>query len=278
MSKLLAHAFDQYTGVLSVDFAGYLSKHDIVYNIQNSIPSEGLPVGNGKVGAMVWNTSGGLTMQVTNVDGSPSTQLSSGLISLYTNPGLDIEYTDYEQRLNLHDGLVTIKYDSDRTVTIFGDTNSELLGIHVDDSRSGLSAVSLDLSIWDTSGLANSGWDKDIPDIESWKIVNTWVNFDLIAISRGLADPDHFGYTLAASVEGAAFKTQTVNSTTLRLHITPSPSYTIWIANPSRQNSADYDAAAALIVNAKSSGYTKYLTTVKPTIYSAFIQPRMRYT
>ena len=48
-------AFNSSTGALNVDYAGYLSKHDIVYNRPNTNPLHGLTVGNGRTGAMVWN-------------------------------------------------------------------------------------------------------------------------------------------------------------------------------------------------------------------------------
>ena len=52
------------TGVLDVNYAGYLSKHDIVYNRPNTDPAWGLTVGNGRTGAMVWSQNG-LTAQVS---------------------------------------------------------------------------------------------------------------------------------------------------------------------------------------------------------------------
>lgn len=265
IASTTSHAFDTSAGQLSVDYSGYLSKHDVVYTTPVGAPSDGITVGNGRVGAMIWNTNG-LTMQVTNVDASPQTQLSSGWLNLYTNPGMDTDYTNFEQRLVLYDGLVTTKYDSDRTVTIFGDPNSELLGIHVEDSRSGVSSVTFDLSIWDTSGLVNSGYSTYFPDVAAWRVVNTLVESDVVAISRGQSDPDKFGYTLAASVQGASFTTQQVDSRKLRINITPASSYTIWVANTSRRNSPNNDSvtqAKTLITNAKNSGYPTMLTNSK---------------
>jgi len=65
---LSAHAatcsFDQTNGVLAVDYASYLSKHAIVFNKPITDSTSGLTVGNGRVGAVVWN-SNGITMQVT---------------------------------------------------------------------------------------------------------------------------------------------------------------------------------------------------------------------
>src|SRR5687768_3506498 len=61
------HAFNTSSGTLNVNHAGYLSKHDIVYNSPTTNPIHGLTVGNGKTGAMVWNQNQ-LMMQVSGVD------------------------------------------------------------------------------------------------------------------------------------------------------------------------------------------------------------------
>lgn len=252
-----AHSFDAKSGTLAVDYAGYLSQHDIVYNSPNAEPSEGLTVGTGKVGAMIWQERG-LKLQVTNVDGSPHTQLSSGVAQLLTEPGPSSADESFRQRLNLYDGVVTTNYGDDRTVTVLGDATSELLGIHVEDRRPNVSSVTFELGIWETGELANDGWNKDLPNADDWKKVDTVVSAEMIAISRGQSDPDGFGYTLAASVEGTSFKAEKVSASKLRLHVTPSRSYTIWIANPARQNAPSGDSVAEakrLLAGAKRDGY-----------------------
>ncbi|HEY4105616.1 MAG TPA: hypothetical protein VGM44_17075, partial [Polyangiaceae bacterium] len=163
-------AFNPQTGMLNVHYGEYLPKHDIVYNKPNTNPLYGLTVGNGHVGAMVWSDNG-MTMQVGNVDASQQTAFSAGLVNLYTTPGMDTGFTTFQQRLALYDGTLTTQYDKDRTVTIMGQPNSEVIGIHVEDSRSNVSTVSLDLSLWDLSTLQNSG---NVPDLNTWKTVSTY--------------------------------------------------------------------------------------------------------
>ncbi|BBI31691.1 hypothetical protein KCTCHS21_10900 [Cohnella abietis] len=257
-----SHSYNTSTGTLNVDYANYLSKHDIVFNSPVTVPKSGLTVGNGRVGAMVWNTSGGLTMQVSGVDASQEGFASQGLVNLYTNPGLDTSYSSYQQRLSLYDGLVTTKYDSNRTVTIMGSPNSEVIGIHVEDSRSGVANVSLDLSLWDVSTFSGG----DVPDINTWRNVSTFADPTVVGLSRGQTDANNFGYTLAATVEGASFTTQTVDSKKVRLNITPSSSYTIWIASASRLNAPSNNSvnqAKTVLNGVKTTGYTSTLAAYK---------------
>ncbi|MDP4180687.1 MAG: carbohydrate-binding protein, partial [Bacillota bacterium] len=263
------HSFNTDTGMLNVDYAGYLSKHDLVFNspITGTSSTNAVPIANGRVGAQIWNTNG-LTMQVTDVDNSQQTSFSSGLVNLYTNPGMDTGYSRFQQRLNLYDGIATTKYDTNRTVTVMGSPNSEVLGIHVDDSRTGVSSVTVDLSMWDLSGLPASSTSMylDEPSMGTWKTVSSYADSSGAGISRGQTDANHFGYTLAASVEGANFTTSVVGNDKVRLTITPTSSYTIWIANATRINAPNYDSvsqAKKLLTNIKSTGYETTLSSFK---------------
>lgn len=251
-------AFDSATGALNVDRAAYLSKHDLVYNRPTTNPLHGLTVGNGRTGAMAWQNNG-LTMQVSGVDTSQQTAFGAGLLNLSTTPALESGYSTYQQRLSLYDGTLTTRYDANRTVTVMGVPNSEVMGVHVEDSRSGVSAVNLDLSLWDTSQLGNSG---DVPDLNTWKTVSTYADSTGAGLSRGQSDPQNFGYTLAATVEGAAYNARVVDGRTVRLSITPSRSYTIWFTASSRLNAPSHDSvteAKRALASAKSRGYSATL-------------------
>jgi alpha-L-fucosidase 2 len=257
-----SHSFNTGAGTLSVDSPGYLSKHDVVFNGPITQPKSGLTVGNGRVGAMVWNSANGFTMQVSGVDASQEGFASQGWVSLSTQPGLNTGYSTFQQRLALYDGLVKAQYDSNRTITLFGAPNSEVLGIHVEDGRSGVSSISLDLSLWDVSAFGGG----DVPDITPWRTVSTFVETSVAGLSRGQGDANRFGYTLAATVEGASFTTQFVNGNRVRLTIMPTSSYTIWIACASRLNAPGYDSitqAKNLLNSVKSTGYSTVLTQSK---------------
>jgi alpha-L-fucosidase 2 len=247
-------AFDTTTGLLAVDRASYLSKHDVVFNGKITDPIRGLTVGNGRMGMMVWNANG-LTMQVSGVDTSQQTAFSAGLANLATLPAMDASATTLRQRLVLYDGLLTAKYDADRTVTVMGSPKSEVMGIHVEDGRSSVTSVSFTLGLWDLSALGNNG---NVRDLNTWKTVATYADASGAGVSRGQTDPDHFGYTLAATVEGAPFTTTAVDGKTVKLTITPSRSYTIWIASATRLNAPNHDSVAqakTLLGGVLAAGY-----------------------
>jgi hypothetical protein len=225
------------TGVLDVDYASYLAKHDVVYNRPNTNPAWGLTVGNGRTGAMVWSQNG-LTAQVSGADLSEQSAYAAGLVGLRTTPAMDSGYTTFQQRLSLYDGTLTTKYDSNRTVTLLGSPNSETMGIHVEDSRTGVANISFDLSLWDPSTVTNTA---AVPNLSTWQTVSTFADSTAAGLSRGQADPDNFGYTLAATVEGAGFSTHVVNGVDVQVTVTPTSSYTIWFTAASRLNAANHD-------------------------------------
>lgn len=246
------------SGTLNVHYGEYLPKHDLVYNKPNTNPLYGMTVGNGRVGAMVWSENG-LTLQVSNVDGSQQNAFAAGLANLSTTPALDADATAFQQRLALYDGTLVTKYTAGRSVTILGDAKSELLGIHVEDDRTNVTAVTFELSLWDLAALSNSG---NVPNLTTWKTVATFADASGAGISRGQTDANKFGTTLAASVSGAAFTTQAVNGSKVRLSITPSKSYTIWLACATRLNAPNNDSVAqakALLTQAKAYDYAQTL-------------------
>ncbi|MET7403187.1 discoidin domain-containing protein [Dactylosporangium sp. NPDC005572] len=247
-------AFNSSTGSMNVNYAGYLSKHDIVYNRPNTNPLHGLTVGNGRTGAMVW-AQNGLTAQVSGVDLSQQSAFAAGMLNFNTSPSLDSGSSAFQQRLSLYDGTLTTKYDANRTVTVMGSPNSEVMGIHVDDTRGGVSSATLELSLWDPNSVGNSA---DVPNLTTWRTVSTGSDSSGAWFSRGQADPNNFGYTFAATVEGAAYSASVVSGTRVRLSITPTSSYTIWFTAASRINSPGLDSVAqarSQLASVKSTGY-----------------------
>ncbi|XVQ89631.1 fascin domain-containing protein [Microbispora siamensis] len=270
-------AFDQASGTLNVDYASYLSKHDVVYNRPNTNPLYGLTVGNGRTGAMVWSQNG-LTMQTSGVDLSEQSAYAAGLVNLATSPAMDSGYSTFQQRLSLYDGTLVTKYDTNRTVTVMGSPNSEVMGIHVDDSRSGLSNIALTLSMWDPATVTNSA---DVPDLNTWKTISTFADAGVAGLSRGQSDPNGFGYTLAATVEGAGFSTQVIDSRTVRLTITPTSSYTIWFTAASRINAPGRDSVAQArnqLSSVKSAGYATTSTNYKNWWHAFWARSFVQYS
>jgi hypothetical protein len=270
-------AFNSTTGALNVNYAGYLSKHDIVYNRPNTNPLHGLTVGNGRTGAMAWNQNG-LSMQVSGVDLAQQSTYAAGIVNLFSNPQMDTGFTTFQQRLSLYDGTLTTKYDGNRTVTVLGSPNSEVMGIHVEDSRAGVTSVGLDLSLWDLNSVQNIA---DVPNIATWRTASTYADATGVGLSRGQADPNNFGYTLAATVEGAGYTSQVVDGTRVRLNITPTASYTIWFTAASRINSPGLNSvnqAKNQLAAVKGTGYATTLNNYRDWWHNFWAKSFVQYS
>ncbi|HLJ55221.1 MAG TPA: DUF5703 domain-containing protein [Chthonomonadaceae bacterium] len=108
-------------GALNVDMAGYLAQHDVVYLRPPQAGSEGMPIGDGDLGAAVW-CPGHLQFLLNKSDlwsdppeGGPLDgwrQPSAGTIAIRAEPGFLAAPDRFEQRLSLHSGVVTIQSDT----------------------------------------------------------------------------------------------------------------------------------------------------------------------
>lgn len=109
-----------------VDVSEYLARHDIVYRRPALKPYEGLPVGDGKMGGLLYHEPNGIAMQVNHTDAidfAPDGNMQAwsweteerntapvacAVISIQSSlPCFDWVYLqDYEERLCLADGCV----------------------------------------------------------------------------------------------------------------------------------------------------------------------------
>lgn len=228
------YSFDTKTGKIAVDYKSWIGKQNIIYERPILQPSDAAMIGNGRIGAAVWNDQD-ITMQVTAVDASPYTAYSSGWVSLETVPPMKQE-NEFLQIMNLYDGTVDTKFGSQTETKIFGDADQELLGIHVCDRRENVTEIKIRLSIWDTSILKQRRLWNTCDDFEEWKEV-IWENHeDYAMLIRGNHTKHGFGYALAVAVDGSKYKIQQINENICEISVEPSEEYTIWIANPSKIN------------------------------------------
>ena len=109
--------------------------------------------------------------------------------------------------------------------------------------------------------------DTYMLELDKWKNPTLIAEGDIAAFSRGVTDDNGYGYTLAASADGASAIARTVDERTVRLEITPNKDeYTIWIACPSKINTADGDTlkkAKKVLLEASSDGYERRLEASK---------------
>jgi hypothetical protein len=141
-----------------------------------------------------------------------------------------------------------------------------------------VTSIGLDLSMWDPNSVQNIA---DVPNLTTWRTVSTYADSTGVGFSRGQADPNNFGYTFAATVEGAGYTSQVVNPTRVRLNITPTSSYTIWFTAASRINSPGLNSvqqAKNQLAAVKSTGYTTTLNNYRNWWHAFWAKSFVQYS
>ncbi len=104
----------------NVDYKNYLSKHDIVFQSPNYEGFEGLTIGNGDLGGMVWSTNTGIEMQINKIDLYDDPHKNSeSRVTLRAAGRLKIDFgvptnewlyiNDFEGRLSMYDATATFR-------------------------------------------------------------------------------------------------------------------------------------------------------------------------
>ncbi|MCC7354244.1 MAG: glycoside hydrolase N-terminal domain-containing protein, partial [Anaerolineae bacterium] len=160
----------------AVDYSAFLSQHDLVYLAPAPDGIDGLPVGNGDLGAMVWTPSDHLHLQINKTDlwddgpdgpfGSwgdaeeeSNTMLrSAGALSLgHGLPIFDRLYlTDFAARLRLAEAEVEIRAASPfakMSAEVFVSKSAGVLVVHYQDWTEEKLPRRIELSRWGTRSL-----------------------------------------------------------------------------------------------------------------------------
>lgn len=158
-------------GILKVNIPRYLRRHDIVYRRPPLNGYEGLPVGNGVIGGLVYHAANALLMTVNHADAvdyapdgdfrawaweaeeKSTARFSCGELRLSsTLPLFDWMYLeDFEQRLNLAEGTLTCHAKtpfSDLRYTMYASADPSVLVLEVDLRQSEATELTVSASKW----------------------------------------------------------------------------------------------------------------------------------
>ena len=145
--------------VLDVDLAKLVSRANLTYDKPVSRPEEGMPVGNGRMGSLVWSTPSALHFQINRCD----VHAMDGTTNSFPHPNWDYSsgcgYVDIElagfgadvftgqafrQQLNVYDGVMTAR-GAGVSVRVFAWNDRDMMAVEIDDQRAQPEAVAIDL-------------------------------------------------------------------------------------------------------------------------------------
>jgi hypothetical protein len=146
-------------GLLNYDFRSLVARSDLSFNTPAPSSHDGLPIGNGRMGTLVWTTPAALHYQINHDDlfcfgnntlASPKahTDYSAGCGYVDINMvdfGNDVfAGGKFNQHLSVYEGLETADGDGVKTRSLAW-TDGDVIATEVDDHRSDPSVINIDL-------------------------------------------------------------------------------------------------------------------------------------
>lgn len=156
---LLLVAANSVNAQLAINRRNLISRADITYNEPARRSEEGLPVGNGTMGSLVWTTPTAIKLQINRVDLFAMNSYTTSFPRQFTDYGnscgyIDINMVDFgddvfigkkfEQHLSVYDGIMTV-CGNGVTAKIIAWPQKNVMAIEVDDNRFSPSVISVDL-------------------------------------------------------------------------------------------------------------------------------------
>jgi hypothetical protein len=138
----------QPSSILNLNYRNLVSRADLVYDKPVSRSEEGMPVGNGVMGSLVWTTPSALHFQLNRVDVFGNNSASNNFYERHTDycggmGFVDVEFSDgtndlfsgdFKQHLSCYDGLVTVK-GKGMTARVLAWNEQDVMAIHLEGTR-----------------------------------------------------------------------------------------------------------------------------------------------
>jgi hypothetical protein len=137
------------TSVLNIDYKELISRADLVYDKPVARSEEGMPVGNGVMGSLVWTTPSAMHFQLNRVDVFANNSASNNFYERHTDycNGLgfvDLDFVsgtdeifasaEFQQHLSCFDGVVSVK-GKEVTAKVIAWQEKDVMAIQLADGR-----------------------------------------------------------------------------------------------------------------------------------------------
>ncbi|MFD0616064.1 discoidin domain-containing protein [Paenibacillus sp. GCM10027629] len=258
------------SSMLNVDYDSLVSQADLYFNRQVSASYLGMPIGNGRVGGLVWTEPTKLKTQVNRVDvfghngASSATSLHGDYFGAVGNVSVDFGGTVFPsdnvpQYLSMYNATENIQ-GTNLTADVLAWSDQDVIAIRVDDTRTTPAPINIDLS------MTRSGPLETKNNYSATSVISE--NNGKIILTQKYEEPTDTNlpvnnfYNMSAAVIDVAGRTATasqLDAKTMRLSIPASTgSFTIFIGSAASMNRADdvTTIATSAVDTAKSAGYT----------------------
>ena len=271
---LLALASSALAGAAGEPFqANYrdiVSRADLDYTTPVARGEEGMPVGNGRMGSLVWTEPSALKLQINRVDVFAENSATNSFPERDADYGSGCAYVDidlvdfgddvfegaaFRQQLALYDGLMTAR-GRGVTARVLAWPARDVMAVEIDDQRPQPSLISADLRMLRYAVQYHSGLNYDLARTHSVMIrtrnhtatSRLEIRESRTVLIQEFREGDYYNASaVAVGVIGRPAKAKYANESTVRLSAAPGEGrFTILIASAASFDPAKDVAASAL--------------------------------
>lgn len=256
--------------VLQPDYPAMIAASDLVYDTPVARSEEGMPIGNGVMGSLVWTTPSAIHYQINRVDVFGNNAESNNFYERHTDycggvgfvdiefPGYDETFagTAFKQNLSCYNAVVTTEGKQVKTET-FVWSDQDVMVVNIENKQSH-SPVLIRLRTL-RPAVHKKGDHSALSKLTK--------EGDRIVLTQTFSEKDYVCKSaVAISVEGADTKSWQVSNDELRLTVKEgSQSFRIYISSTASfdKNQEIIPDAIGLLDKAYATGYTSILNSHK---------------
>jgi hypothetical protein len=253
--------------LMEVDYPRLVARADLDYDAPATRPEEGMPVGNGRMGSLVWTEPTKLRFQINRVDvfaagcdtrSFPrfSTDYASGCgyadLNLADFGGAVFDKPGFRQHLSVYDGLMTAQGNG-VTTRVMTCPERDVMAVEIDDRRSEPAVVSLDLRMlrYGTQYQAKLNWklsSQHASQIETGRHTATSrldIRDGRIVLTQEFREGAFYNASaVAASVVGRTSQARYENESAVRLSAAPGQGKFVVLIGSAASSDPKQDVAA----------------------------------
>jgi hypothetical protein len=255
---------------IDLDLKRALASGDLDYTAPTTRSEEGMPVGNGRMGSLVWTTPTALKFQINRVDvfGVDSSTVSfpradsdyasgCGYVDINVVAAGDDVFAgnDFHQHLSVYDGIMTAQ-GRGVTARVIGWPKADVMAVEIDDQRSAPEPISIDLRMlrYLMQGFFRENYQLMTNHAVKVQTANHTATSRLgiqdgrITLTQEFRELDFYDSSaIAIGVQGRAAKARYLNESTVQLVAAPGKGkFTILIASAASFDPKQDTAALAL--------------------------------
>ena len=266
--------------LFSVDYQSLVSRADLHYDTPATRSEEGMPVGNGRMGSLVWTTPNALRFQVNRNDVFATDSRTHSFRRAHTDYAAGVAYVDvqvgdgvtsdvfggkkFSQHLGVYDGVITAAGEGVRVRAIAWQTR-DVFAIEIDDQRKQSSPIHVDLRMLRYANqYAPRGISNDLAQRHEG-LVATNAHTALmrlgaredhrITLTQEFREGEFFnGSAVAIGVVGREAKAGYYNDSTVRLSAAPGAGKFVILVGSAATFDSKADVAAAAVAELDAAG------------------------